>query len=160
MQCLSNIVNYFVNEMYYVKSCQQFKNKLFFLLFEDSVLDETKKSKKSNFIYSTYLNIIFKISYSIAFSVLRKNLYVIFCCNNGLLTKYMVKVQSWKMSRKLGETRCKSVAEWRQPCSLAVCLSNLPPTMACSETSCCSKLHLGSLFWNIDFRLCHRQKRS
>ena len=41
------------------------------------------------------------ISYSIAFSALRKNLCVIRCRNNGLLTKYMVKVQSWKMSSNL-----------------------------------------------------------
>lgn len=41
------------------------------------------------------------ISHSIAFLVLRKNLYVIFCYSNGLLTKYMVKVQSWKMASNL-----------------------------------------------------------
>lgn len=41
------------------------------------------------------------ISHSIAFLVLRKNLYVIFCHNHGLLTKYMVKVQSWKMASNL-----------------------------------------------------------
>lgn len=27
--CQINIVNYFVNEMYYVKSCQQFESRLF-----------------------------------------------------------------------------------------------------------------------------------
>lgn len=66
-------MNYFVNEVYYVESCQQL-SKISFFVVEDEVLDETKNPKKSDFIYSTYLNIIFNISFSIAFLMLRKNL--------------------------------------------------------------------------------------
>lgn len=43
----------------------------------------------------------------------------------------------------------QSLAEWRRLHPPAGSLSNLSTTIACSEMSCCSKLHLGSLFWNI-----------
>lgn len=99
------------------------------------------------------------ISHSIAFLVLRKNLYVIFCHNNGLLTKYMVKVQSWKMASNL-------VRMAANPCRIeeslpAGCLFDLSTTITCSETSCLQQTASGvTLLEYFHFRLCHRQKRS
>lgn len=85
------------------------------------------------------------ISHSIAFSVLRKK-SLIFCCDNGLLTKYMVKVQSWKMSGNLARLAAN-------PCRMEglrpPAVSDLSTTIVCSEMSYCSQLHLGSLFWDI-----------
>lgn len=50
---LMTIVEYFVNEMYSVKSSQQLTNKLFF--FEDEVCEmKPKGKKKCNSISSTY----------------------------------------------------------------------------------------------------------
>lgn len=87
------------------------------------------------------------ISHSIAFLVLRKNLYVMFCHNNGLLTKYMVKVQSWKMASNLvrlaaNPCRMEESARW-----LSLSSTSLQPSPALRRPVC-SKLLLGSLFWN------------